>query len=56
MGLPQILIKFKTAGSTAIRRSARGQVVLLVPGGGQYTATFFPYGAGGQERRGQCCL
>ena len=40
MGLPQILIKFKTAGSTAIRRSARGQVVLLVPGGGQYTATF----------------
>ena len=32
MGLPQIMIKFKTAGGTAIRRSARGQVVLLLPG------------------------
>ena len=32
MGLPQIMIKFKTAGGTAIRRSARGQVVLLYPG------------------------
>ena len=40
MGLPQILIKFKTAGSTAIRRSARGQVVLLVPGGSRSTVTF----------------
>ena len=34
MGLPQIMIKFKTAGGTAIRRSARGQVVLLLPGEG----------------------
>ena len=32
MGLPQIMIKFKTAGGTAIRRSARGQVVLMMPG------------------------
>lgn len=32
MGLPQIIIRFKTAGGTAIRRSARGQVVLLVAG------------------------
>ncbi len=32
MGLPQIIIRFKTAGGTAVRRSARGQVVLLVPG------------------------
>ena len=32
MGLPQIMIKFKTAGGTAIRRSARGHVVLLMPG------------------------
>ena len=32
MGLPQIMIKFKAAGGTAIRRSARGQVVLLLPG------------------------
>ena len=40
MGLPQILIKFKTAGSTAIRRSARGQVVLLVSGSSQNVATF----------------
>lgn len=32
MGLPQIIIRFKTAGGTAIRRSARGQVVLLVKG------------------------
>ncbi len=31
MGLPQIIIRFKTAGGTAVRRSARGQVVLLVP-------------------------
>lgn len=29
MGLPQIMIHFRTAGSSAIRRSARGQVVLL---------------------------
>ena len=40
MGLPQILIKFKTAGGTAIRRSARGQVVLLVPGGEPGTVSF----------------
>ena len=32
MGLPQIIIEFKTAGGSAVRRSARGQVVLLVPG------------------------
>ena len=32
MGLPQILIRFKTAGGTAIRRSARGQVVVLITG------------------------
>ncbi len=32
MGLPQIMIKFKTAGGTAIRRSARGHVVLMMPG------------------------
>ncbi len=32
MGLPQIMISFKTAGGTAIRRSARGQVALLVQG------------------------
>lgn len=29
MGLPQIIINFKTAGSSAVRRSARGQAVLL---------------------------
>lgn len=40
MGLPQILIKFKTAGVTAIRRSARGQVVLMVPGVGYQTHSF----------------
>jgi len=40
MGLPQILIKFKTAGGTAIRRSARGQVVLLVPSANRRTVTF----------------
>ena len=34
MGLPQIMIKFKTAGGSAIRRSARGHVVLLLPGTG----------------------
>ena len=39
MGLPQIMIKFKAAGGTAIRRSARGQVVLLLPGAAQ-TASF----------------
>lgn len=32
MGLPQIIIEFKTAGGSAVRRSARGQVVLLIPG------------------------
>lgn len=32
MGLPQIIINFKTAGSSAIRRSARGQAVLLAEG------------------------
>ena len=32
MGLPQIIIRFKTAGGTAIRRSARGQAVLLLAG------------------------
>lgn len=32
MGMPQILIRFKTAGGTALRRSARGQAVILVPG------------------------
>lgn len=30
MGLPQIIIRFKTAGGSALRRSARGQAVLLV--------------------------
>ena len=40
MGLPQILIKFKTAGGTVIRRSARGQVVLLVPGTIRKTVSF----------------
>jgi len=35
MGLPQIMIKFKTAGGTAIRRSARGHVVVLLPGTGE---------------------
>ena len=33
MGMPQIIIRFKAAGGTAIRRSARGQVVLLLEGG-----------------------
>ena len=32
MGLPQIMINFKTAGGTAVRRSARGQAVLLLAG------------------------
>ncbi|MBR5390969.1 MAG: phage tail sheath protein [Clostridia bacterium] len=32
MGLPQIMINFKTAGRTAVRRSARGQAVLLLEG------------------------
>ena len=32
MGLPQIMINFKTAGGTAVRRSARGQAVLLLEG------------------------
>lgn len=40
MGLPQILIKFKTAGGTAVRRSARGQVVLLTPGDSHRTDSF----------------
>lgn len=40
MGLPQIIIRFKTAGGTAIRRSARGQAVLLVQGEGLATRGF----------------
>ena len=40
MGLPQILIRFKTAGGTAIRRSARGQVVVLITGNAPATAGF----------------
>lgn len=34
MGLPQIMIDFKSAGTTAIRRSSRGTVVLLLEGAG----------------------
>lgn len=34
MGLPEIIIDFKTAGATAIRRSGRGTVGLLVSGSG----------------------
>lgn len=40
MGLPQIIIRFKTAGGTAIRRSARGQVVVLLPGEESRTRSF----------------
>ena len=40
MGLPQILIRFKTAGGTAIRRSARGQVVLLNEGNAAASVAF----------------
>ena len=32
MGLPPIIINFRTAGSSAVRRSARGQAVLLAEG------------------------
>ena len=35
MGLPQIIIDFKSAGTTAIRRSSRGTVALLLAGSGQ---------------------
>lgn len=35
MGLPQIIIDFKSAGTTAIRRSSRGTAVLLLAGTGQ---------------------
>lgn len=40
MGLPQILIRFKTAGGTAVRRSARGHVVLLITGNAPAVAGF----------------
>lgn len=35
MGLPQIIIDFKSAGTTAIRRSSRGSVALLLSGSGE---------------------
>lgn len=35
MGLPQIIIDFKSAGTTAVRRSSRGTVALLLAGTGQ---------------------
>lgn len=40
MGLPQIIIRFKTAGGTALRRSARGQAVILASGGKLETKSF----------------
>lgn len=36
MGLPQIMIDFKSAGSTAIRRSSHGTVALLLKGTGEH--------------------
>lgn len=35
MGLPEIIIDFKTAGATAIRRSSRGCVSMLLAGAGE---------------------
>lgn len=35
MGLPEIFIEFKTAALTAISRSARGALALVLPGGGE---------------------
>lgn len=35
MGLPQIMINFSNAGASAIRRSARGSVALIVSGDGE---------------------
>ncbi len=40
MGMPQIIINFRTAGETALRRSARGQVVLMVEGSRRESAGF----------------
>lgn len=40
MGMPQIMIEFRTAGETAVFRSARGQVVLLVPGESRQSVSF----------------
>ena len=40
MGMPQIIIRFKAAGGTAIRRSARGQVVLLLEGDSHQRLSF----------------
>ena len=40
MGMPQIIIRFKAAGGTAIRRSARGQVVLLLEGDSHQQLSF----------------
>ena len=34
MGLPEIIVEFRTAGATALRRSSRGTVALLVGGAG----------------------
>lgn len=39
MGLPEIIINFKTAGTTALRRSSRGAVAMIV--GGQGTDAVF---------------
>lgn len=40
MGLPQIIINFKTAGGSAVRRSARGQAVLLAESGEAKSMSF----------------
>lgn len=40
MGMPQIIIRFKAAGGTAIRRSARGQVALLLEGDSHQLLSF----------------
>ena len=40
MGMPQIIIRFKAAGGTAIRRSARGQAVLLLEGDSHQNLSF----------------
>lgn len=53
MGLPQIIIRFKTAGGTAIRRSARGQVVVLLPGTESRVRSFSALGQTDPETVGQ---
>ena len=40
MGMPQIIIQFRTAGETALKRSTRGQVILMVKGSARESVGF----------------